>query len=345
MNLLVVTRRTLLLTAATSLAFAACTSDYDAGDFQDPAVVESELELENGGLTMDDDAPMFGQEGMYADLDLADAITITDPMDDAEMAAMMDAPDAAIYSAVIQWGQIPGDFSETDARVWSGSITITRGAMAVRARRLERATDRILPRTDRRRVDFTSVTRPHRDGLRLRIVDPRPGDAERLRLRYEGNDGTVFERDLEDLVRDPDGEDVDDRGNRIVAVAQRRPVDVCDYGYLHGRWHKVAANYGIMLGAVSNDDGDVIGHVRGLFGARRNGNRVFFGKFIDRAGRFRGIFRGEFDNGKFKGRWLTRNGDHGALGGAFRDHVPGPRAAGHFLGRWAETSCNLRVGD
>jgi hypothetical protein len=81
--------------------------------------------------------------------------------------------------------------------------------------------------------------------------------------------------------------------------------------------------------------------VRGLFGVRASGEQVFFGKYIDLDGHFRGLFAGRYGDGRFAGKWIDRDlDDHGVLGGAYRETTDG---AGHFLGRWAETSCNLPI--
>jgi hypothetical protein len=75
-----------------------------------------------------------------------------------------------------------------------------------------------------------------------------------------------------------------------------------------------------------------------VFGQRRNGDSVLFGKFIDRDGHFRGILAGSFENGEYRARWIDRQGDHGAIHGAyFEGATP---TSGHFLGRWAEASCS-----
>jgi hypothetical protein len=66
---------------------------------------------------------------------------------------------------------------------------------------------------------------------------------------------------------------------------------------------------------------------------------VFFGKYINREGQFRGIFAGHYRDGRYLGRWMTRAGEHGRLGGQYRESLPGPEVGGAFMGRWAETSC------
>jgi hypothetical protein len=90
---------------------------------------------------------------------------------------------------------------------------------------------------------------------------------------------------------------------------------------------------------VKNADGEPIGAIRGIFGVKESGEKVFFGKYIDQDGRFRGIFAGSCAEGELRGRWLTRTGDAGELGGRYVESIPGAETGGHFLGHWAETRC------
>ena len=79
--------------------------------------------------------------------------------------------------------------------------------------------------------------------------------------------------------------------------------------------------------------------------SRQNGERVFFTKYIDRDGRFRGLFVGHHADGEFAGRWVIGTGDHGRAGGHYREGLPGPATGGAFVGRWAETSCAADLPD
>ena len=124
----------------------------------------------------------------------------------------------------------------------------------------------------------------------------------------------------------------------------REPADPCAHGTLRGRWHRVEDGRGRLIGVVSDAEGEPIGHVRGVYGRRASGEQVFFGKYIDRDGRFRGLFGGGYGEGHFAGRWIVRpDQEHGRLAGFYRETIEGPETGGLFLGRWAETSCNLRL--
>ena len=124
---------------------------------------------------------------------------------------------------------------------------------------------------------------------------------------------------------------------RATSAIGHRRTDTCQHGFLRGRWHAMSPNAGVYAGLVLDTDGEPTGHIRGIYGQRRTGESVFFGKFIARDGGFRGILLGTYEDGHFDARWLDRGGDRGMLRGMYR---PGETLrAGRFLGRWAETTC------
>jgi hypothetical protein len=304
--------------------------------------VTAALEQENGGFETTDEAPMFAMEDAYAETAIEADTLVADPMEsDATIASMESAPNAEVLDVMMLWGQLPPDPDATAVRDWSGELRISRGGMYVRRRLgFEQATDRVLPRESRDVIRFESQTRPFADGLALRIVEDPARTAEPLRLTYRPNTGE--ERDL-DVTRLRDERrlvvDAGD-GNRVIAVATRRN-DTCQHGFIRGRWHKIAPNASKYLGLVANPRGEVVGHIRGIAGQRRNGDAVMFGKFISRDGGFVGLVKGTYENGELHARWIDRDGDHGQINGVYFDGGAGPRSGG-FLARWAETSCDAQ---
>lgn len=296
--------------------------------------VSAAIEQENGGLTTDDEAPMFASERLYQAAAIEPDAAESDPMA-AQVNEMEALAGVRVRTVLLMWGQLPGDPAETDVRDWSGRLELNRGGMLIKRRiAFEQITgDRILPRTDRAIIDFVSRTRPHADGLVLRIADPQPGTGP-LTLTYTRAGGTAHTLELKELADGPVVVDVGD-GNKFVITT--RDVDPCDHGMMRGRWQALKPNAGVFLGVVGDEDGAPIGHIRGLWGQRKNGEQVFFGKYINTAGEFRGIFAGHYEQGKFRGRWITRAGEHGLLGGAYFDHPQ--LQGGLFAGRWGETSC------
>ncbi len=335
--------RTTLLTVSVSLLGTALAAGCASNPVDDSDQLAQALEQDNGGLDMQDEAPMFGDAALFeTDADYAPEVAYDDSIATApEVTTMMASADALLFDTIVTWGQMPVNPSAPNARNWSGRLSVNRGAIIVRRTiRFERATDHLLPRTDRMAVAFTSVTKPAYDGLILTIVDPTPAASDPLVLHWQLADGTTYDMPVADLVDGPHSRVVDADGNRITADAMPRPFDACAHGRLRGRWHPVRPGLGVFIGGVSNADGQPVGHIRGIYGHRQNGDQVFFGKYINLDGQFRGLLVGRYDGGHFEGRWVDRAGDRGALGGEYREDAPGPRIGGHFLGRWAELTCD-----
>ena len=332
---------TLSLLSALALPLATgCMLDGD-----DPEEIATALELDNGGLEMTDELPAFGDAELFTGV-AEDEVYVDTMASDPTVVELNEAPDAVLFHTVVRWGQIPGDPDNETIYDWSGFLRVNRGAIVVRrVLAFEPGTDSLLPRDDRAVVPFISYTRPHNDGLIVTIIDPTPEADEPLVLAYANPDGVVFSATMRSLVDGPQSLAVDADGNRVVAVAFPRAIDLCEYGFLAGKWHRVAEGRGRMIGRVANAVGDPLGHIKGIYGRRLNGNQVFFGKYINLDGNFMGIFKGTYADGHFIGRWLHRSGERGALGGEYRETIPGPEVGGHFLGRWAETSCNLLAAE
>ncbi|TMQ11072.1 MAG: hypothetical protein E6J90_35270 [Deltaproteobacteria bacterium] len=332
--------RTLSLPLAllTVLPAAACL-DHDGGN--DTQAVSSALEQANGGLTTSDEPPEFGAEADFSAAAIENDNAASDPIDTSPTAATMDRASAAAgFRMVVVWGKIPADRDATEARDWSGSLKVSRGGLIVRHTiAFEERTDKLLPRVSLDTVSFQSVTRPFVDGLALTVLDPTATPtASAQTLTYTSADGgTVYTMDLSQLAAGPI---VIDAGNgfKMIAIAHHRQAAECDRGFMRGRWHALTAHLGRFLGVVTDENGERVGHVRGIFGQRRNGDSVIFGKFIDREGHFRGILAGTFADGQYRARWITRDGEHGTAHGAYFEGATAD--AGHFLGRWADSTCS-----
>jgi hypothetical protein len=323
----------LLLTVPTM----ACTDDAAGPAGDDPETIAESLELENGGFDTSDEAPLFGDEALYAAADLEADALVSDAMTDDPVVRDLETRDSVTaHNVIVMWGRMPAD-PDGVPRVWNGELRLSRGAMVVRRRiAFEPATDRIFPRTSRDAIRFESTTSVHADGLALTVLDPNPADPSPLALTYVSANGVAHTLALASLADGPVVADAGD-GNQIVVVGHRRN-DACNHGFVRGRWHAMGLNAGRYAGLVLDSDGDPTGHIRGIYGTRRNGEPVFFGKFIARNGGFRGIVRGTYGEGEFDGRWLDRAGDRGGIHGMYR--AADTLRAGRFLGRWAETTCS-----
>jgi hypothetical protein len=308
---------------AFTLLFAACVSNSSTSD------VASNLEKPNGGETMADEAPMFGDTAAFDDMSIESDATVTDATPIANMQT------ATSHRIVIVWGKLPAD-PGGPARDWSGQLQISRGALVVgRTIGFEPATDHLLPRTSPDIVSFTSITKPFVDGLALRALDPDPAATDPLTLTYTAaSGGATYTIDLAQLATGPLVIDAGD-GFKVVA-AEVRDQD-CEHGFMRGRFHQIAPNLGVFRGLVIGPEGGAIGHVRGIWGQKKDGEHVLFGKFIDDAGHFKGVLAGTYDNGSFDAKWLVASGEHGRIEGRYFES-PDDRG-GMFLARWADSTC------
>lgn len=323
----------LLLAAST----AACVDNAPSAGEPTQSDVTSALEQENGGFDESDELPMFDQPAAFQAAAIEDDDVAADEMaSDPRVSSIENLATAARHRVLVAWGRMPADPDATTGRNWSGSITTSRGALVVgRTIGFEELGDQLLPRQSPDRVDFRSFTRPHADGMILRLADPDP-TAGPLQLTYTSADGAhTFDLDLAQLATGPLSIDAGD-GNRVIAVALR-DREGCDHGFMRGRWVALREHLGAYRGVIANADGEPIGHIRGIWGQRQTGEHVMFGKFIGNEGEFRGILAGTYENGHWRARWITRTGEHGVAGGLY---FPAPDVRGGvFGGRFAETGC------
>lgn len=323
------------LPLALLLASAAACAEQPSTDSATTA--QSALEQQNGGETTADEAPLFGDEAAFDAAGIEADAAVNDSMaNDPAVTTIAAAPDVASHRVVIAWGKLPAD-PNSAARDWSGSLTISRGALVVgRTIGFEDATDHLMARTSKDTVAFASITKPFVDGLALRVLDPTPASADPLTLTYApAGGGTSYTLDLAQLATGPLVVDAGD-GFKIVAAALR-DKDGCEHGFMRGRWHQLLPDLGVYRGLVIGPDGAVIGHVRGIYGQRKSGDKVLFGKFIDDAGHFKGILAGTYGNGDFDARWIVKDGDHGVIKGKYIES-PDTRG-GMFAARWADAAC------
>lgn len=326
-----------LLLASTTMA---CVDDAAPTTETD---VASALELDNGGFDTSDEAPMFAAEDQFTAAALEADRPVADSLRDSqEMRDLANAPGARIVDIVVMWGRFRADPNLATRHDWSGMLSMS-GTSALAAHRVigfEDLTDRVLPRTLRDRIEFDSITQPRTDGLALRIIDTRAaGSTDPLGMKYtpRGTQGEAYELDVDALANGPVVVVDFGDGNQLVAMA-RPHRDDCGNGFVRGRWHALSPSASTYLGAVTNAQGEIVGHMRGIAGQRSSGEPVFFGKWVNRDGQFRGIFRGTFADGQLRARLIDRGGEEGVFHGAYR--AGDSLRAGGFAGRWAETACH-----
>ena len=353
--------------------------DYDQMDFS----------LPYGGLTVSDESEAFGDESLQMMMLAEDEELVEDPLaDDPVVVALEeegDRPydpadrDRPVFTFLrLRWGMLHGPDDSVsiteppcDVTDWTGELHTDRGYVIVRrVVAFERPADHVIfPRLNAQTVAFVSHTACHYDGLVIQIIE-RPYDPTEegytpniLHINLPGYQGE-FEvsqlGELDELI------DVDDSGNKIQLAGFRlSDIAVCPKGFLSGRFRHLPVDsnavepgeedpagehLGNFAGTWTGLTGRIDGFLRGGYGLNEDGERVFFGKYIDRNGRFRGILEGTWEPADeernlaaFTGQWVSASGNiEGLLGG--RAYPVEGYPGGFFAGRWA-TLCDEEAVD
>lgn len=351
----------ILLAASLGLVAMGCSGDGGTGS---TTAEDNDLNSEDGGYTSTDESPAFG------DPELAAAMVAEPGYDDPSFSA--DALDSLehtarnVYAVALRWGQLEGDSTVTTSTDWSGSLQLTYGGIAVRRLiRFEHGRDYIVrPRASRALLEWVSFTTVHFDGLLVLIVDPvdsnsdRPSNTLVLTMPQYSRAFSMDElTSLEEIV------DIDASGNQLAINARKLDLVACGEGPVDGIWRfNRSQQGGEFFGRWMTADGLEGGHLRGHFGTRTDGTRVFFGKAIGWRGRFEGLMRGTWGvdagdstAGWFDGAWASRQGlAAGTLKGTWQSktndapeddddpaHGRGrhPRWGGGFFSGWWERLC------
>jgi hypothetical protein len=326
-----------LFFASSLVGMAACATD-NSEPTETPTTVNTQLAEANGGFTTVDEAPEFGIPDEFAAANIeTEGANANDTMAaDPTVTGVMAVPTVEARDVIVMWGHIPAG-SGGVLRDWSGSLTLSRGAMVVQRTIAFEANDHLdLPRTSPLAVSFTSHTKPASDGVALRIWDD-SASAAPLTLTYQSATaaGDTYVIDLNALDAGPVIIDAGN-GDKMIAVDLKEPAPaaICNAGFMHGRFRALMPGLGFYLGHVVDRTGQVIGHVRGIYG-----KGDIFGKFIDLEGHFVGIINGTYDaTGDFQARWIAEQGDRGLIHGHYFDDTTVD--GGFFLARWAETVCS-----
>ncbi len=333
----------LLLTfsALSLFALTACSKNDPVGAEQAANTDEINIDAENGGFTTSDETVAFGDAAIaneaVDDVDPADPMS-TDPI----TVSALNSGSFKSYIVRVTFGLLQGDSTATEVVDWSGYAEIDKGTLAVlKTIRFENTDFVQRPRDNRRKMEFTSQTRPHYDGLLLAIIDH-----DTTQSSVDGSFTIVagaYSRTF--AFSDLDSLDVLEavgaNGHQVSIISRVENVQTFGGGFFAGRWVKRTDNDGIFYGRWMNNLGTHAGYLRGIWGVNRNGEKVFFGKYISLNGRFRGLLRGAWgfgdrgDNGGFlRGHWLDRNNAQiGVLRGHWKSGRPGD-GRGYFHGRY-----------
>jgi hypothetical protein len=299
-----------------------------------------DLDDEYGGLTMYDEYPAFGEPELFDDEVLAEDLEYLDEYeDDPEVSGIRYRHGTRFYTLRINWGRLMRAGSEDGggcrdqeiAYGWNGSLSVERGAILLKKTILFESGDYIHERTDRRLLEWDSVTGPSFDGVLVQIVDPPAppsgGTANEVIPPDHLPNKVTFKTPLytrtftiDELVRISEMIPIDRCGVAVSFNGALVPNRPCPRGFLAGIWKPVDPDTvpeppgppdslyaalddstrdgreirGHFYGNWIQANGTLAGHLRGVYGVNSDGRQVFFGKYIDLSGRFRGILRGTY---------------------------------------------------
>lgn len=350
------------------------TDNYDGIDFS----------LPYGGLTASDESEAFGDDALKAMMYSEDGEMVEDQYandpDVLELVGMGGDPSDPENPARprftflrMRWGMVHGpddslSVPEGGCGVtdWDGEIHTDRGIVLVRrVIAFENPYDRLIrPRLNRKTVAFVSKTACHFDGLVIQIIE-RPADVDEKNLEpnmlhintasYSGSFAVSELSQIDEVFH------VGNDGNKFQMNGfTLSDIDYCPKGFLSGRFRTMPVEeadtmlveddrpgqrLGKFAGLWTSLEGRTNGFLRGGYGLNEEGNRVFFGKYITRAGQFRGLLVGTWEPAEdeammasFSGRWVNAAGTvEGILGG--QAHPVQDYPGGFFEGRWT-TLCD-----
>ncbi len=268
----------------------------------------------------------------------------------------------AWYSFSVRWGRLDRKDATsieedpiTEDIEWNGDLSLSDGVIRLLSRISFEINDGdhvVKPRPGPGELSWESSTHGSFDGIRIYAIVPIEGSGENeATLTFNSSQlGPIsFSRsELEDLEQTID---VGSDGLQVSFRAFRADPHSDLRGYCGGEWGwSEADSVGRFQGRWVEITGRTVGFMRGHYGLNKNDEPVFFGKYIDRDGAFRGFLKGNYSTltsgdvseinalevGEFRGHWIDSRGNAlGRLSGTWlhRDGKPG-----RFDGRWAGSS-------
>jgi hypothetical protein len=321
---------------------------------------QADLNQPYGGLAYTDEPAAFGATSLQAEAQLemsaeADLDDDEQPLATrfGEVRSLLSQEDLRRTYVRIVWGRLEGEGGALESPLapldWTGGLSVSDGALVVKhtilfERRLQG--DHLLPREDRRHVEWVSHTGRHIDGIVVCLLS-RPDSLGQVAGTLEFRTPQLS-RSFEIAALAGLDETVltDDQGNGVhFSALTREPLD-CPSGFMAGRWFHVPDTAGgFFRGLWLTESGRVRGFVMGRFGRNDAGEHVFAGKLIALDGRIRGLCEGTYTpngdgTGTYAGHWANRAGTRmGEMAGRYKTRPVADAerpTAGFFQGRWQE---------
>ncbi len=305
----------------------------------------TEIEMSYGAVTAADEAPFFADERVEredaADRDVDEPADADRARDADEMRAR---PDAATIVLTVRYGNLAGRDRAAPAR-WPFEVR-TGGVISGVRLALDDDEDGGLTRLDDGVSWHSATAGEDDDGARMRIDYQLDGDPQRgVALDTDGLHLLIPFRELADhrsFHRLPQGEVF----VSAYRVAPDRDLELCRGGVIRARVSPLGDDgVGRFFGLFTNHAGDRVGHVRGIYGVRENGDQAIFGKMISRNGAFEARFRGLWERAEpgllaFRARLHAR--DHDAIGVVRGRIADTDGRGGVMMARWA-LACDATI--
>jgi hypothetical protein len=319
-------RTTIGLLGLIALLLIAGCSSKDASAPSASGTTEPSLNLNSvtGGYTATNEEPAFGDPVLQAagavEASYNDPLLSTPAVD-----SIVKDTTFGWYHLRSLWGHLKFDSTETDITDWSGSLAISRGALILRRTIRFESGDYILPRTDRKKIEWVSFTTTHNDGIAVDIFVPRP------RPILDTTIDTATQYDSV-LVVDSVGDSsftVDTVEVPVISVDTTWPVDTTTLTFTtpgYSRSFKLAEVMKLDTVLTLADSNEV----------------AFWGMRFYRQACPRGFMAGGWGvpdstgMGYFKGNWISRFAE---LSGAYEGHY-GVDTLGDsvFFGKWIDSA-------
>jgi hypothetical protein len=342
-----------LLLGSSLLLWGCSESEGPVTPTPSPETGQVDLDAPHGGMAPTDEPPAFGDPDLAASEDRE--ATFDDRMArDVHHGAWEMNPQARVFAFSARWGLLEAG-EATGARVedypvqWDGRMETSFGSIRVMRLLDFEDDDEILPRMHRDLVEWISTTDGDTDGLRLILVFPPSPGRDSAEVHFQA--GAVSRNfTLEELEQLSETIQMDDEGHGVELQSFRVTPAMDVRGFMAGRWvwsdedslgH--FAGRWLSMGRHGNlRDTRLWGFVRGVYGWNSEGEKVFYGKIIDRGGRFQGFVEGTWEvveeteaqrQGTFEGEWTDAEGrPMGTVQGRWHQHPDG--FPGAFNGTW-----------
>jgi hypothetical protein len=282
-NFASLTKTGLVLIAVLLMTFAACNRSGD--DVKRSADQDYDFDYD---FTTGDEEPGFGDPEIQA---MTQDEPFDDPFDVTKKASSESSVDAIFIR--IMWGNLVLDAGETEWRDYSGQMTIDDGLLVIeRTVAFDPGDSEIETREDPTHIAWTSRTRPHFDGLLVRLEPgAASGDQNKLHIAVGPYAKEISVSDLADYIAiDPTG-----YGDDHVAMASHLGNDA-DSGFLLGRMRINENGFCVLKGKWETSSGSLIGHERARCADPSDGEGRLRGKAIDLDGNFLALLDGTYQD-------------------------------------------------